>query len=261
MQLSNMTKLSAFLSHLGISFLLFIIILYIIIFHWYPEPFFTSDGGWQGIRIIAAVDLVLGPLLTLIVFKPGKKGLKMDLTIIGIIQVAALSWGIWIVHYERPIAAVYAENLFSTVTANDFKNQGLDGDKLKKYGDTTPVWIYSNLPEDFEALQEVRLQALQLGRPLHWFVEYYRPIDQVAINRINKKPFNIKEWIKDKPKDLAVYEKFLEDNKEKRGQLLFIPWHARYERSFIVMQSENLEYFGNLDIAPPKAKEEKVEYK
>ena len=40
---------------------IFIIIGYLILFHWYPDFFFASDGGWQGIRIIAFVDLVLGP--------------------------------------------------------------------------------------------------------------------------------------------------------------------------------------------------------
>ncbi|MEJ2399037.1 MAG: hypothetical protein P8Z67_12590, partial [Gammaproteobacteria bacterium] len=101
-----MTKLKAFASHLGISFLIFLIILYFIIFKWYPFPFFSTDGGWQGIRIIIGVDLVLGPLLTLIVFKPGKPGLKFDLSVIAIMQAGALAWGIWTVHHQRPIAAV-----------------------------------------------------------------------------------------------------------------------------------------------------------
>jgi len=261
MQLSNMTKLSAFLTHLGISFLIFLIVLYVIIFHWYPPPFFTSDGGWQGIRIIAAVDLVLGPVLTLIVFKPGKPGLKFDLTVIGLTQLAALGWGIWAVHFERPIAAVYAEGAFHSITANVLKNQGLFGDKLKPFGDTTPVWIFSNLPEDPDKMQELRLLTLQLARPMHWFADFYTPINPLAIEKINKHPFNMDEWLKDKPKELSTYKAFLGGHKDLQNKLIIIPWHARYGRSFIAMRSDTLEYIASLDITPPTAQEEKVKYK
>ena len=73
-----MSRIKAFLIHLGISAVIFFILLYLIIFHWYPGFLFTADGGWQGVRIIAAVDLVLGPLLTLVVYKAGKPSLKME---------------------------------------------------------------------------------------------------------------------------------------------------------------------------------------
>ena len=84
-------RINAFLIHLTISFIIFLVLAYLIVLHWYPLPYFHTDGGWRGIRIIAGVDLVLGPLLTLIVFKPGKPGLKFDLTLIGLAQAVALT--------------------------------------------------------------------------------------------------------------------------------------------------------------------------
>ena len=36
---------------------------------------------------------VVGPLLTLIVFRAGKPGMKFDLAVIGLVQVAALAYG------------------------------------------------------------------------------------------------------------------------------------------------------------------------
>ena len=76
-----MNRFGAFAVHLGISLIIFIILGYLILFHWYPDFFFTSDGGWQGIRIVAFVDLVLGPVLTLVVFnnKKPKAELRRDL--------------------------------------------------------------------------------------------------------------------------------------------------------------------------------------
>ena len=41
---------------------------------------------------IFLVDVVLGPGLTLMVFKPGKPGLKFDMAAIVVLQMVALSW-------------------------------------------------------------------------------------------------------------------------------------------------------------------------
>jgi hypothetical protein len=62
---------TAFAIPLAISLVIFAILTAIGVFVWAPDFFFTTDGGWQGIRILGAVDLVLGPLLTLIVYKHG----------------------------------------------------------------------------------------------------------------------------------------------------------------------------------------------
>ena len=52
-----MTRYRAFAIHLGISLAIFTVLAYLVLAVWYPDLFFTTDGGWQGIRIIIAVDL------------------------------------------------------------------------------------------------------------------------------------------------------------------------------------------------------------
>ena len=58
------TKLKATAIHLAMSLVIFSYLVYQIVYVWYPQPYFSVDGGWQGLRLIAAVDLVLGPLIT-----------------------------------------------------------------------------------------------------------------------------------------------------------------------------------------------------
>ena len=98
-----MNRFTAFATHIGISLVLFLVFGFLILYHWYPSIFFATDGGWQGIRIVAFVDLVLGPTLTLAVFKVGKPGLKTDLTLIGILQTVCLIAGTYVVYSERGI--------------------------------------------------------------------------------------------------------------------------------------------------------------
>ena len=45
------------------------------------------------ILLMIGVDVVIGPLLTLIVFDPKKKHLKFDLVVIAALQLAALAYG------------------------------------------------------------------------------------------------------------------------------------------------------------------------
>ncbi len=83
-----MYRVRAFLIHFGISFAIFLALAYVLLFIWFPDFFYESDGGWEGMRIVIGVDLVMGPLLTFSVYKPGKPGLKFDLTVIGLVQAA-----------------------------------------------------------------------------------------------------------------------------------------------------------------------------
>jgi len=246
-----MTKVKAFTSHLGISLIIFLGILSLLIFAWFPPPFFTSDGGWQGIRIIAGVDLVLGPLLTLIVFKPGKPGLKFDLSVIGLMQLSALAWGIWMLHHERPVAAVYADNYFAPVSYSDIKPFGMTRQKFQMLGDKPPYWIFSDLPKNPDKLQKVRISALRRGLPMSRLVEYYKPIDAQAMREIRDKSIDMQRWLKNKPAELKRYRQFLAEHGGGE-ELVFLPWRARKHYEIIALDSKTRKYVGTLDLWPPK---------
>ena len=161
-----MNRFSAFAIHLGISLVIFIIIGYLILFHWYPDYFFASDGGWQGIRIVAFVDLVLGPVLTLVVFNTAKpkKELRRDLTIIGTIQAVCLTAGVWVVFTERPIAMVYADGLFTSETLDDFAKAGHPNPDLSRFRTASgPVHVSVVLPDDPIERSNVLQSALNQG--------------------------------------------------------------------------------------------------
>ena len=88
-----MTKVRAFAIHSIITVAILLAVLGLMRFVWYPTPYFEIEGGWKGWSLLTGVSLALGPLLTLIVFKPGKRGLKFDLSCIVLAQLAALIYG------------------------------------------------------------------------------------------------------------------------------------------------------------------------
>jgi len=171
-----MLKLKASSIHLGLSFLVFIVILYFILFEWYPEPFFTAQGGWLGIQIMAFVDLVLGPALTFIVFnhlKP-RKEIIFDLSIVVVVQIAALLWGGYNVYTQRPVALVFWANAFYTVTSVDYSDQGIENPDFSRYSRNVPALIYSR-PVTTRLENTVSMELTSKQIPVYAQVMFYEP--------------------------------------------------------------------------------------
>lgn len=118
MTLQGMNRYQAFAIHMLISLVIFAILLVCITQFWYPGILFDTGNGWKAIALIVGIDLILGPLLTLIVFNHNKNTLKMDLWIIALVQTAALIYGTWTIHSSRPLAIAYVNKSFITFYAN-----------------------------------------------------------------------------------------------------------------------------------------------
>jgi len=152
------TKLKASGIHLAISVFIFFGILYLILVEWYPGILFEAEGGWSGIKLMAAVDLVLGPSLTLIIFNhtKAKKEIVLDLSLIAIVQISALIWGGLQVYSERPVALVMWEGTFYTVTEDYYNKQELGLKDVATYSDETPLIIYAETDHSVEQLNEIK---------------------------------------------------------------------------------------------------------
>jgi len=142
MHLAGMNRYQAFGIHFGISLLIFIGLVGMVLFVWYPGILKEVDESWkQALIMIAGVDLVLGPLLTLIVFNPIKKSLKMDLSVIAVAQIAALIAGTYTVHQARPVALIvsFPPVGFKVVSANMLQSSALEKVEAAKH----PTFYYS----------------------------------------------------------------------------------------------------------------------
>jgi hypothetical protein len=118
MTLQNMNRYQAFAIHMAMSLIIFLVLLICITQYWYPGILFDTGNGWKAIALIVSIDLILGPLLTLIIFNPKKSSLKFDLWVIALIQTAALIYGTWTIHSSRPLAIAYVNKSFITFYAN-----------------------------------------------------------------------------------------------------------------------------------------------
>ena len=91
-RLAATSRTRAFLIHLAASASVVGAFAAVLRLFWYPGPWFTASGTWEVLRILIGVDVVLGPVLTLIVFKPSKPSLPFDLAVIALVVKAFLAY-------------------------------------------------------------------------------------------------------------------------------------------------------------------------
>jgi hypothetical protein len=186
----------AFLTHLALSATIVGVVCALIFFIWYPYPYFNAMGGWNVLRILIGVDLVLGPLLTLIVFKPGKPGLKFDLAFIGFVQLVALVYGLTTIYRERPYFTVYAIDRFIVVSKHDVDAQELaaarEAGRVADKPFRGPLLLAAAMPKDLETQQRILDETLFRGMPdIDRRPEFWQPFeDQAAIVLRAQKPLS-----------------------------------------------------------------------
>ena len=112
-------RLKFFLSHLSISFLIALLIIGLVFFVWYPAPLAKAVGVINIFLMMLAIDVIVGPILGLLIYKEGKKILKFDLTVIITIQIIALCYGIYSIEQGRPAWLVYNIDRFDLVRKNE----------------------------------------------------------------------------------------------------------------------------------------------
>lgn len=177
-----MTRWRASGIHLSICGLIGLLVMTVMLGLWYPSPYFDSMGGKELLIILLAVDLTLGPLLTLIIFNPKKKSLKFDLSVIGAFQLAALAYGLSVLYDARPVYLVFTVDRFEVVSANEISQ-----DHLKKANSayqslpvTGPKLVTAQLPDDPLLREQIMFSALQGGPDIQAMPEYFQDYSQHA---------------------------------------------------------------------------------
>jgi hypothetical protein len=242
MVFTDITRKQAFLTHLLISLAIFFVLLYLIIFQWYPSYYFHIDGGYRGIITIFLVDVVLGPGLTLLVFKPGKPGLKFDMTAIVALQVVALSWGIKSVYTERPMLTVFYDGKFSCMSYSETSD--FDLDRLALENSKPPLMAVLPRPNTHKEYQDMMLEAFGWGSAeIYVFSEKLLPMDIVGTTQVMNYHLDVPNSFTGSEDEIERYRRiwsdYLENNPEAGNRYLYYPMSCRYQKVLAVFDPED----------------------
>lgn len=188
-------KLKAFAYHFLLSAIVMLMAAGIIFYLWYPNPFYKVFGVSTIFMLMLGIDLILGPLLTFIVYKKGKKTLKMDLAIIGLIQLLAFGWGMWNIAEARPAwIAIYKDTAYAVSPAY-----------LKNPENELNVTAPSFLAQNWTKPKIVMLAPTDNQQNIIYHTEKYLPYDAQKANQ-QKLPLS-----KIEQTDKSLYQQIMSD--------------------------------------------------
>jgi hypothetical protein len=193
-------KIKAALLHLLISGTIVVLVTGFMLLHFYPSVFLDIENPYDALKILIPADIVLGPLLTFILYKKDKWGLKFDLAVIGLCQIIALGYGSMAIYNARPGFLVLHGDTFFIVPPK-VDQSSLAGTPLEVGPFSSPKVVYLELPGDARQRLVLAMESTNAGIPIHWQTKYYKnfqDIDPEKITRAAINPKTLKKKINEK---------------------------------------------------------------
>ena len=213
------TRFNAFLIHLAFSALVAFTIILAAILIWYPDYFLDLTGAKKIFLMIIGIDVCIGPILTFIVFNKAKKGLGRDLSIIFLIQLSALAYGMYTITIARPVYIVFAVDRFELVQANEITKKNLNAASEKKFRSMplfSPKWVGAILPTDKKEKEDLLFGSIDAGVDLAQLPKYYKDYS-ASIDAIKNRAVSLTQLVKfnnDKERETSDLIKRFPDEKK-----------------------------------------------
>ena len=214
--------------HLAISVAIGLTVLLLMLTVWYPWPLFQAMGGSGLLLILCGADLVIGPLITLIVFRQGKRGMKFDLAAIAVVQLTALLYGTHIVYLARPAFIVFVKDQFEIAIAADLSAQQLAKAKYPQFRRMSllgPVTVAADFPSD-PAERNAVVSAAVSGIDMQQFPQYYAPYAERSkeVLAAARPIARIREF---EPKTGEIIDRWLASSGTREADVRYFPLRAR----------------------------------
>lgn len=171
-------KFVALLCHLVFSFFLAGLLSAAVFIFWFPSVYYIF-GAADGMLIFIGIDLVLGPLLTFVVYNSSKRELRRDLAVVVVIQLSAFLFGVWTIYQQSPFVQVLTHKNISIYSRSDFENLGVTLPNSSKETYVRPHKFFMYLPENLSEIESIEfVSEFVEQKPFGARVDLYRPFSQ-----------------------------------------------------------------------------------
>jgi hypothetical protein len=247
----HVNRFQAFAVHLTASAIFVGLFLALTFFVLYPAPLFQVEGAKLPLQIMLGVDIVLGPLLTLVVFKPGKPGLKFDMAMIVTVQLAAFIYGASIISSERPALVSFAVDRFVVIAEAELEEMEMD--KLDTEQVTLraigPTFVYAEMPTD-KAGQDLLLEAALGGKAdLERLPQFYRDFNS-NIARSFDKAMDLQSYAENFEDSRDEIEAYLKHTGKSYEDIAAFPVAGKHHDMVMVVDKQSKQLAGYIDIHP-----------
>lgn len=214
---------------------------------WYPYPYADLSGGRELFLLVLAVDVVCGPLLTAVIFNPAKPRAELwrDLSLVVIIQLAALGYGLSTVWQARPLFLVMEVDRFKVVAEPDL--QGASSAELSI--PLRPNWLSGPTTvavRDFKDRQEqqaVLFDSLAGGRDLAARPNFYLPYEGEAARKSWFRAKNLDAFLDKHPSQRANLSALESKKAISRANWGYVPVVGRHDWVAVIDKTGQIQGF------------------
>lgn len=235
--------------HLFISGIVALSGLYLVFGIWHPNPLQKAVGVTHIFLMLLGIDVVVGPLLSLIVASSKeKKTLKFDLGVIAVVQLAAYLYGMHSIAVSRPVYLAFDKLRFEVVQADSVVHT-TDKTILPEYQSNPllyPQWVSVRPYKDAAEQSQRTFLELQEGISPAMQADLYQPINEGWSGMLERKhgleelkQYNPAEQV---AKELAAYPQA--DS--------FLPMKAPAVDMAVLLDSKHKQVLGIVDLRPWK---------
>jgi hypothetical protein len=221
-------KLLAFGIHFIATAVLAAVAAALIFLVWFPAPFGAMIGGAQLFILVVGCDLALGPLMSLVVFNRAKsrRDLVIDYTIIAVVQLGALCYGVWVMAASRPVYIAFSKDRYEVVMAQSVSDADLAEARDPRYARLPlfgPQFVATHVPD---AEQQDELFQELAGHETQTRPRYYVPYSS-ALAEIRQRGGALADLEKRHPEAKAQLDAAAKESGVPVERLRWLPVAAR----------------------------------
>ena len=214
---------------------------------WYPYPYRELSGGRELFLLVVGVDVVCGPLLTLVLFNTAKPRAELwrDLGLVALIQIAALGYGLAMVWEARPLFLVHEIDRFKVIAAPDLNEASVAAlpTALKPGLWSGPLTVAIREPKTDQERDQVLFESVQGGRDFAERPEFYLPYEGAAALRSLKRANPLAVFLLKHPTQQASATELASKKGADIAQWLYLPVMARQDWVAILDKQGQIQGF------------------
>lgn len=193
---------------------------------WFPDPFQTIIGGTELFMLVVGCDLVLGPLISLVIYNSRKSRRKLvfDYVVVGILQITALIYGVSVLSGSRPVFVAFSVDRLEIVTAREITDKELAAVSrpgFAKLSITGPRLVGIDVPEAERT--DALFEALK-GNDIYLRPKFFVPYEAM-LAEIRKRARPISSLTARKPASAPLIEAAIGDTKLPADRIQWVPAH------------------------------------
>lgn len=233
------------LCHLGISLVVALISAALVFGVLYPWPYRTMLGVGSIFMLMLVVDVVCGPLLTSVLANPRKSRRErwLDFSLVGLIQMLALAYGLHSVWVARPVVLAYEKDRLVVVTANEIDPTDLpnapDGFRNLPWAGLLQVGTRDGTSAELlDSVQRSLAGESPAMRPGWWVPKS----QQLADMNARAKP--LAELVAHRPQDADILRAAAKDAGADPANLRYLPLTSSKTKDWVALLDAKLDMVG-----------------